>query len=149
MEVDKPLGYLLGRSLRIFKILLVTELKKQEIYLSFEQFAILNMLNSDCGLIQQDLANLLQKDKSIIVRQIDALIDSQLVVRVLNKGDKRKKNLTLTPKGTNILSQARALASGISKRLLSGVTNAELEVFHGVLSKIQENGGTDEELLKT
>jgi len=149
MELNQPLGYLLGRSMRIFKILLLTELKKQEIDLSFEQFAILNMLNSDCGLIQQDLANFLQKDKSIIVRQIDTLIDNQLVVRIVNKGDKRKKNLVLTPKGTNILSQARSLASGISKRLLSGVTNAELEVFQKVLSKIQENGDADEELFKS
>ncbi len=148
MEPNKPLGYLLGRSLRILKILLITELKKQEIDLTFEQFAILNMLNSDCDLIQRDLANLLQKDKSIIVRQIDVLIDSQYVVRIVNKGDKRKKNLALTSKGIGILNQAGALASDISKRLLSGVTDAELEVFQNVLSKIQENGRAEEELFK-
>jgi len=33
--------------------------------------------------------------------------------------------------------------------LLSGVTNAELEVFQKVLSKIQENGDADEELFKS
>jgi len=144
MEQNKPLGYMLGMTLRVFKIRMVTECKKKEIELTLEQFVILNMLNSNCDLIQQDLANHLQKDKSIIVRQIDSLIDDQYVVRLTNKEDQRKKNLILTKKGFDRLNEMEGIASEVSKKLLTGVTDSELEIFKSVLMKIQENGDAEE-----
>jgi len=91
MELNKPLGYMLGRSLRVFKNQLAYEFKDAKIELTFDQFVILHLLNSNNDLIQQDLANQLQKDKSIIVRQINCLLENQYVVRLINKEDKRKK----------------------------------------------------------
>jgi len=146
MESGKPLGYMLGRSLRAFKNLVVSEFKKQEIELTFEQFVIMHILNSDCDLIQQDLANHLQKDKSIIVRQINCLLENQYVIRHTNKEDKRKKNLILTKKGFEILNQMKAIVTEVSKKLLTDVTPNDIEIFQGVLMKIQENGGAEEEL---
>jgi len=84
MGLSKPLGYMLGRTHRVYKNLIVTEFKKQEIELSFEQFVMMQMLNSDCTLIQQDVANQLQKDKSIIVRQINVLLELEYIVRQIN-----------------------------------------------------------------
>ena len=43
-------------------------------------------------MIQQDLAHVLQKDKSIIVRQMNGLLDEKYVDRLTNTNDKRKKN---------------------------------------------------------
>jgi len=118
MESNKPLGYMLGRSLRVFKGQMISKFREQDIELTFDQFVILHMLNADCDLIQQDLANQLQKDKSIIVRQINILLDSQYVVRLANKADKRKKNLILTKKGFVMLNQMKAIASEVSGKLL-------------------------------
>lgn len=147
MELNKPLGYMLGMTLRVFKTRMMTECKKKDIELSLEQFVILNMLNANCDLIQQDLANHLQKDKSIIVRQIDGLIEDQYVVRLTNKEDKRKKNLILTKKGFERLNEMERIASEVSKKLLSGVSDSELEIFKDVLVKIQENGELEEEAI--
>ncbi len=146
MESSKPLGYMLGRSLRVFRNQLAFEFKEKEIELTFDQFVILHLLNSNSDLIQQDLANQLQKDKSIIVRQINCLLESQYVVRLTNKEDKRKKNLILTKKGFEILNQMKEIASELSGKLLSGISETELEIFRNVLGKIQENGGADEDL---
>ena len=145
MELNKPLGYILGQSLRVFRNQLAFEFKDKGIELSFDQFAMLHILNSDCDCIQQDLANQLQKDKSIIVRQINSLLENQYVVRLINKDDKRKKNLILTKKGFEILNQMKEIASELSTKLLTGVSENELETFRNVLMKIQENGGAEEE----
>lgn len=147
MELNKPLGYILGMTLRVFKTRMMIECKKKDIELSLEQFVILNMLNANCDLIQQDLANHLQKDKSIIVRQIDGLIEDQYVVRLTNKEDKRKKNLILTKKGFERLNEMERIASEVSKKLLTGVSDSELEIFKDVLVKIQENGELEEEAI--
>ena len=143
MESSKPLGYLLGQSKRVFKSQLVSGFREKEIGLTFEQFVILNLLSSNCDLIQRDLANQLQKDKSIIVRQINCLLENQFVVRITNKDDKRIKNLILTKKGFEILNQMKEIASEVSAKLLSGVSSNEMEIFQNVLMKILENGGAE------
>jgi len=140
MGLSKPLGYMLGRSHRVYKNLIATEFKKQELELSYEQFVMMQMMNSDCTLIQQDVANQLQKDKSIIVRQINVLLELEYIVRQTNHEDKRKKNLMLTSSGIEILSRMKIIASEVTDKLLSGATQKELDIFQQVLIKIQENG---------
>jgi len=148
MEELKPLGYLLGRSLRVFKGQVAEEVKNMDFELSLEQYVILYMINSSCDLIQQDLANHLQKDKSLIVRQIDGLIEKQYLVRLTNKEDKRKKNLILTPAGLKMMNQMTELVMMVSRKLLSGVSDSDYATFRSVLNKIQENGGSVEDFLK-
>jgi len=148
MEELKPLGYLLGRSLRVFKGQVAEEVKSMDFELSLEQYVILYMINSSCDLIQQDLANHLQKDKSLIVRQIDGLIEKQYLVRLTNKEDKRKKNLILTPAGLKMMNQMTELVMMVSRKLLSGVSDSDYATFRSVLNKIQENGGSVEDFLK-
>lgn len=147
MEELKSLGYLLGRSLRVFKCQVAEEVKNVDFELSLEQYVILYMINSSCDLIQQDLANHLQKDKSLIVRQIDGLIEKQYLVRLTNKEDKRKKNLILTPKGLEKMDQMTGLVMVVSRKLLSGVSDSDYSTFRSVLNKIQENGGSVDEFL--
>jgi DNA-binding MarR family transcriptional regulator len=146
MESSKPPGYMLARSLQVFKNQMISEFREKKIELSFEQFVILHTMNSNCNLIQQDLANYLQKDKSIIVRQIDCLLENQYVVRHTNETDKRKRNLILTRNGIEILVKMKGIALEVSNKLLSGVSENELETFRKVLMKIQENGKLEEEL---
>jgi DNA-binding MarR family transcriptional regulator len=147
MEEIRPLGYLLGRSLKVFKHQVAAEFKNKEIELTFEQYVMLHMINSNCDLIQQDLANHLQKDKSLIVRQINGLIEKQYVVRHTNKEDKRKRNLILTQKGLEMMNQMTELALDVSRKLLSGISDNDYSTFRNVLNKIQENGGSVEEFL--
>lgn len=124
---------------------MASEFKKLGIELSFEQFVILNKLNSNSNVIQQDLANYLQKDKSVIVRQINELLEREFVTRLVSNEDKRKKNLILTPNGFEILNQLKEIASEVSKQLLSELNETEIAFFLNVLSKIQKNGQADEE----
>jgi len=142
MKELKSLGYQLGRTLRVFKNQMASEFREQEIDLTVDQFIILRMLYLNCDLIQQDLANQLQKDKSSIVRQINELLKCQYLVRHTNREDKRKKNLTITKNGMEILNQMTKIALEVSGKLLSGVAEQDLDIFEGVLLKIQQNGET-------
>jgi MarR family transcriptional regulator, transcriptional regulator for hemolysin len=147
MEEIKSMGYNLGLSLRVFLNQVVVELRSREIELTFEQFVMLRMIDSNSEIIQQDIANHLQKDKSLVVRQMNGLIENNYVIRQTNREDKRKKNLILTPKGTEMMNQISELTFEVSNKLLSGVDNSDYEAFHRVLNKIQANGGSDEDFL--
>jgi MarR family transcriptional regulator, transcriptional regulator for hemolysin len=147
MREIKPLGYILGLSLRVFLNQVAIEFRNREIELTFEQFVMLRMINSNSEIIQQDIANHMQKDKSLIVRQMNGLIEKRYVVRQTNLEDKRKKNLILTPKGTEMMNQISKLTIEVSNKLLSGVDDNDIRAFHKVLKKIHENGGSSEEFL--
>ena len=141
MEGTKPLGYTLGLSLRVFLNQVAAEFRNKKIELTFEQFVMLRMIDSNSDLIQQDIANHLQKDKSLIVRQMNGLIEKNYVVRQTNREDKRKKNLMLTPKGTEMMNQITDLTFDVSNNLLLGVDASDYEAFRRVLNKIKKNGG--------
>jgi DNA-binding MarR family transcriptional regulator len=143
----KPLGYILGLPLRVFLNQVAIEFRNREIELTFEQFIMLRMIDSNKELIQQDIANHLQKDKSLIVRQMNGLIEKKYVVRQTNREDKRKKNLILTPKGTEMMNQITELTFEVSNKLLAGVDENDNKAFRRVLNQIQENGGSSEEFL--
>lgn len=147
MEEIKPLGYILGLPLRVFLNQVAAEFRNREIELTFEQFVMLRMISSNSDLIQQDIANHLQKDKSLIVRQMNGLIEKQYVVRQTNREDNRKKNLLLTPKGTEMMNRITELTFDVSNKLLAGVDAEDYEAFRRVLNKIKENGGSVEEFL--
>ena len=93
MEQVKPLGYILGLPLRIFLNQVAVEFRNREIELTFEQFVMLLLIDSKGDLIQQDIANHLQKDKSIVVRQMNGLIEKEYVVRLPTELISVKKTL--------------------------------------------------------
>jgi DNA-binding MarR family transcriptional regulator len=99
MNKEEPLSRLLGLILRIYKNRLTALLKENNITLRPEQFMILHELSVGEDLTQQDLSNHLQKDKSIVLRQIATLMEAGYVIRLQDKVDKRKKKLSLTKKG--------------------------------------------------
>ncbi len=146
MGSDIPIGYMLSRCRRVFKHQISSEFRNSSIDLTFEQYVILKLLNSNIGFIQQDLADWLHKDKSIIVRHINCLLERKYVIRITNSGDRRKKNLTLTETGVSILNRMKGLAAEVTNKLLFGVSENEFEIFQRVLLRIQENGHVEEEL---
>ncbi|MBN1924422.1 MAG: winged helix-turn-helix transcriptional regulator [Prolixibacteraceae bacterium] len=141
MNLETPLGYLLCRARRAYKNKLMMRYKENNIELSLDQFIILHQVGLNEEVTQQELADYLQKDKSIVLRQISALIDREYVIRSYDKKDKRKKNLLITSKGYKVLEISREVAKSVSGELLSGVRPQELHVFEVVMNKIQKNGG--------
>lgn len=145
MSLSKPLVYLLGQTMRVFKHKLKSKFKENKIDLSLEHYVILLQLNHNENATQQDLANRFQADKSLVLRQIGALIEKRYVVRLPDKDDKRKKNLILTQKGHEILMKAKEIARFLSDELLEGLNDKEIDIFLKVLQTIQENSGLEED----
>lgn len=145
MDDVKPLGYLLGLPFRVFINQVAAEFRNREIELTFEQFVMLRLIHEDESIIQQDITNRLQKDKSLIVRQMNDLFILNLVVSQTNRQDKRKKNLALTPEGIETMNRLSDLVLDVSNKLLTGVDENDYLAFRRVLNKIQENGSSAEE----
>jgi MarR family transcriptional regulator, transcriptional regulator for hemolysin len=144
MSLEKPLGYIFGQTKQVYRNKLTAKFKENDVDLSLGLYIIMFQIDLNEAVTQQYLADHLQKDKSIVMRQINALIEKGYVIRSWNKKDKRKKNLVLTPEGQKVLELTRNLARSVSKELLSGVNDEDQRVFEHVIQRILENGGSDD-----
>ena len=140
----KPLGYYLGQTLHLVKLRLIAEFKEKQVELSFENFMLLHFISEHEDLTQQDLANHFQRDKSIVLRHINTLIEKRYVVRLQDQNDKRKKLLILTKKGYDAMSYSKKIAQEVSDELLKGITEEEYAHFKNVIEKIKANTGLED-----
>lgn len=110
--------------------------RKDEVELTIEQFFILNILDNEDGLILQELAEILERDKSAVLRHIDGLEENHFVTRVTDSRDKRRKLLLVTKPGIETLQKARAIDVEINEMVQGQLSKAGTEQFDEGLSQI-------------
>lgn len=138
-ELDKTaIGAKLAETLKIYGKKLSIEFPRAA-GVTLEQFMLLSVLDKNADLIQQKLADLMKRDKSGVLRLVNALEKKQMVIRTPDKNDRRKKNLELTGKGREALNKCFEREAEIIGEILEGVDDRSVAVFSEVLSKIQAN----------
>lgn len=105
--------------------------------LSMEYFFLLNILYDKDDVIQHDLANMMNKDKSAVLRQIDVLERRKLAVRIPDSEDRRKKTIVLTKDGMKTVEKLRKIEADIFNSLLKDVSEEDLKIFESVLDKMK------------
>ncbi|MDX8341313.1 MarR family transcriptional regulator [Draconibacterium sp. IB214405] len=141
MKTEFPLTYQLGQTMKLVRFKMMTKFKENNIDLSLEHYVVLHYITKNTASTQKDLANHFLRDKSIVTRQINSLIDLGYVERSQDEGDKRKKKLKLTQTGIELFGFMKKLSAEVSSELLNGITPEELNHFENVISKIQLNTG--------
>lgn len=123
--------------------------KKNGINLTAEQFLVMDTLWNEGALTQQNIAYIIQKDKNSVTQFIDNLEKKGLVVRSVDKGDRRVNNIVVTEKGLAMRDSTKEIAINAMNDILSGVSEEDLTTFIFVLRKasetIQELGKGDAE----
>jgi len=135
---------MMAQTLKVFKNLIAKKLREHTIELSFEQFITLLFISLEETPTQQNIANQLQKDKSIILRHIQVLTQKGYVLKVVNKEDRRVKRLVLTPKGSGMVALLKKIEREVEKQVTAGIPKEDLINFTRVMSKMQANGFEEE-----
>lgn len=140
MELDKDsLQFIFASTIRSLHKLSSIELEKNGMAVTPEQFHLLKIIASKEDSIQSELAEILQLDKSGIMRHVDQMEAKGLVQRINDANDRRKKYIVLTNAGELELEKCKAIIMGLGDIILKGVSDAELMIFKQVLSKLKEN----------
>ena len=109
--------------------------------ITFEQMGVLYFISRNSGkkdMIQQDIAEIMDKNKSAVLRSIDILEQKDFVKRVPAPGDRRKNVIALTEAGKKIIDKMHEFFLGQDVVLKDGITERELEICMKVLSKIKD-----------
>lgn len=75
----------------------------------------------------------------IVSVHIDRLVNEGLLLRQDVPDDRRKTRLVCTEAAGGIIERGRELQKNFAQRLLSGLSDAEIEVFHNCLTVLGNN----------
>jgi DNA-binding MarR family transcriptional regulator len=117
------------------------KLKEAGISISFEVLEIMKQLRSHAGLNQQELADMLFKDKSSMTYLIDNMVKAGLVSRTEDAVDRRNKRIMLSDKAHDLIRQLEPLASHCYSALAAEVNGRDLQAGLDMVIKI--NGSLD------
>ena len=88
-------------------------------------FALLNVLGTRTGAIQQEIGQAMGIDPSTMVSLIDQLESAGLAERRTHPKDRRAREVSITPNGRQVLEQAQGLATRVEDDVLRGLSAAE------------------------
>ena len=140
MENQKhPFGMAIGSMMREVVRLLKKRISEQaDIKLTIEQIGLLFVISMNKEeVIQQELACSMGKDKSAILRTIDLIEAKELIKRVSDTADRRKKYLMITKKGERVIEQYLAIENELTSMIENGLTEEEINIFYKVVDHIK------------
>jgi len=130
-----PITGLLGRISHKLHLLLDKKFHSNGIDINVEQFIVLHLLRINDGVSQQEISNIIERDKTTITRLISRMETKNLLLRVPCKADKRVKNVYITNYGKEVLLSIQPLTIGVQKELEISVTENELSIFYSVMDR--------------
>lgn len=134
---DSRLGFLMHDVSRLRRSVFDEFMKPMAMTRS--QWWILAHLSRHDGMIQSDLANVLDIGKAALGGLIDRLEASKFIERRSDDNDRRVKRIYLTSKGTQIISEMRSRSHEMSERILDGLDNEARHSLVDMLALVKRN----------
>jgi DNA-binding MarR family transcriptional regulator len=116
-----------------------SKLKEAGISISFEVLEIIKMLLNEDGLNQQELADMLFKDKSNMTYLIDNMVKAGLVTRKEDKADRRNKLIMLTAKAHELKEQLSPMARDCYLYLADDIADGDIKSGLEMLAKMNHS----------
>jgi DNA-binding MarR family transcriptional regulator len=95
--------------------------------------------HADTGMIQTELARILETGKVSVGGLIDRLEEAGLVYRMTDKEDRRVKRIYITKKGDDLLDHVRVVGEKLDALLHEDISDEELTATTEVLARIKNN----------
>ncbi|MEC9345384.1 MAG: MarR family transcriptional regulator [Pseudomonadota bacterium] len=91
------------------------------------------------GMLQTELARIVDMGKAPMTGLIDRLEASGFVERRPDRHDRRAKRVVITAKGHQVLDRMAAVGERLNGTILAGISDAELGAAEAVLARIKDN----------
>jgi DNA-binding MarR family transcriptional regulator len=114
------------------------KLKEAGINISFEVLEVMKLLKQG-SMNQQELADMLFKDKSSMTYLIDNMVKAELVTRKEDEADRRNKLIFLTDKARELQAQLTPMAMHCHLALAVDVTDSDVKAGLQMLVKMNNS----------
>jgi MarR family transcriptional regulator, transcriptional regulator for hemolysin len=134
---DRRLGFLMHDVSRLRRIVFDEFMKP--LGATRSQWWVLANLSRHDGMIQSDLANLLDLGKAALGGLVDRLESSGFIERRPDDKDRRVKRVYLSAKGTHTVKEMRLRSHEMSERILNGLDHQQRLALAGMLATVKQN----------
>ncbi len=139
MILNKQVGVFLNLVHCQFKQYLNKIFQDHGFNLTPEQFLVMDTLWDDGVLSQQQIADIIIKDKNSVTKLIDALEKKGLVIRKTDDQDRRLNKIHLTEKAVSIKESITIIAIESTDKIIKDIPKEDLINFIKVLNKMSNN----------
>lgn len=139
MLLSKEIAVVLNLTGCKLKQFIAAKLRREEVPLTPEQFLLIDLLWNHGSMSQQQLADMMQKDKNSVTQLADAVERKGFIIRQQNSKDRRSNTLVLTEKALKLRDEAKKKGISILDEMLVGISESELRSFLSTLHKLNEN----------
>lgn len=107
--------------------------------LTRSQWWVLAYLSRQDGMIQSDVANVLELGKAALGGLIDRLESSGFIERRSDDSDRRVKRVFLSAKGNRVVKDMLIQSHQMSERILDGLSNEDRHALHQMMLQVKAN----------
>ena len=138
-EEQKSLIEYIGRTWLAIKQKTKVYLKDLRYDLSIEQIIVLAVLEEFEGMTIGNLAVKIDRERTTLSRMIDNLENRNLVIKITDKKDKRKKLIYLTPLGRNKIEEVVKFSDDYFYQMFQDIKAENLEICQQTIKSIINN----------
>ena len=134
---DRRLGFLMHDVSRLRRIVFDEFMKP--LGATRSQWWVLAYLSRHDGMIQSDLANVLDLGKAALGGLVDRLESAGFIERRPDENDRRVKRVYLSTKGSQTVEEMRIRSHEMSERILEGLNREQRLALAEMLTTVKQN----------
>lgn len=131
--------YQLEKAIKTYRQFAQSKIKEGGFDITVDQWLVLKSLSDHPDVTQNELAEMVFKDKASITRIIDLLVDAKYIKRSAHDESRRRFKLSITDKGHNIIKELQVIVTGYRKKALKNILDKDTVVADKVLKAIINN----------
>jgi DNA-binding MarR family transcriptional regulator len=151
-ELARELGRCLIEMRNFMRQYIQAKIKESKMDISFEMIEIMACLWNKNGINQQEIADIVIKDKSSMTYLVDNLVKRNMVRREADENDRRNNLIYITREGRALQKKLNPWILEMYEKAASGIQKTKISQSIKVVKKISENlkagkGGANNNLI--
>jgi MarR family transcriptional regulator for hemolysin len=137
-DFQNSIGFIINRTAKVFIKALDSELR-EKVGVTFGQWKVVVILTMQDGISQKEIANRLGLEAATLIPIIDNMEKKGLVIRQVDKDDRRNNRIYRTEKVDALWDQMIECALKIRKISVKNISENHITIMRDSLDKIFEN----------
>jgi DNA-binding MarR family transcriptional regulator len=138
-ELARELGRCLIEMRNFLRQYIQARIKENKMDISFEMIEIMACLWNKDGINQQEIADIVIKDKSSMTYLVDNLVKSNMVSRKVDENDRRNNLIYITKEGRLLQKKLHPWILEMYDKAASGIQKTKINQSIQVVKKMSEN----------
>jgi MarR family transcriptional regulator, transcriptional regulator for hemolysin len=131
--------YHLDKAIKTYRQYAQARLKENGFEITIDQWMVLKAISDNADISQNELSELVFKDKASVARIVEMLVTNKYLIRDSHPESGRRRQLSITKKGNNLLTEIRPSVLKNRKQAMKNISAEDLKTAENVLKRIADN----------